>query len=255
MLPYINVFGRIIPAYGLIGIAGILLGGFIGYFRGKKYGASVTADDALFMYIYGVIGTFIGAKIFSVIQNLPAIINDIGLLAADPALFAARYLTAGLVFYGGLIGAFAGVLIYAKQYKILLSPCLALLVPVMPLAHAVGRIGCFTAGCCYGTETHSALGIMAADGLIRLPVQLFESMINLVLFMVLSAVSVYRRGDGRTVTGLYFVLYAAARFCLEFIRGDAVRGFIGPLSVGQVFSIIIFAAGAILLSARRKSRR
>lgn len=255
MLPYINVLGRIIPTYGLIGIAGILLGGFTVYFRGKKYGASVTADDALFMYIYGVIGTFIGAKLFSVIQNLPAIITDIGLLSSDPTLFAARYLTAGLVFYGGLIGAFAGVLIYLKQYKIPPSPCLAVLVPVMPLVHAVGRIGCFTAGCCYGIETHSALGVTAADGLMRLPVQLFESVINLILFIFLSAVSFFRRGDGRTVTGLYFVLYAAARFGLEFIRGDAVRGFIGLLSVGQVFSIIVFTAGVILLSARRKLRQ
>lgn len=252
MLPYIHVLGHTIPAYGLIGVTGILLGGFIIYFRGKIYGASVTADDALFMYIYGVIGTFAGAKLFSVIQNLPAIINDIGLLASDPALFTARYLAAGLVFYGGLIGAFAGVLIYVKQYKIPLSPCLAVLVPVMPLVHAVGRIGCFTAGCCFGTETHSPLGITAADGLTRLPVQLFESGINLILFMALSAVSFYRRGDGRTVTGFYFVLYAAARFGLEFIRGDAARGFIGPLSVGQVFSIIVFAAGVVLLSARRK---
>lgn len=254
MFPYINIFGRTISVYGLVGITGILLGGFIAYFRGKRYGEPVTSDDALFMYIYGVIGMLIGAKLFSVVQNLPAVINDIGLLFSDPALFAGRYITAGLVFYGGLIGAVAGALIYAKQYKAAIWPNFAVLVPIVPLVHAVGRIACFFAGCCYGIETDSAFGITAADGLIRLPVQLFESAVNLALFAVLSAVSFYRHGDGMLITGLYFILYAAARFMLEFLRGDAVRGFIGVLSTGQAVSIAVFAAGVCLLYIRRKKK-
>lgn len=255
MFPYIYVFGRTVPVYALVGLAGLLLGGFIAYFRGKRYGAPVTSDDALFMYIYGAMGMLVGAKLFSVLQNLPGVINDIGLLFSDPALFFGRYINAGLVFYGGLLGAVAGAVIYAKQYRVALWPCFAVLIPLVPLVHAVGRIACFMAGCCYGTETDSVFGITATDGLTRLPVQLFESAVNLALFAVLSAVSFSRRGDGRTVTGLYFIMYAAARFTLEFFRGDAARGFIGVLSVGQAVSILIFAAGICLLYCRKKSNK
>lgn len=255
MFPYLYVFGRTIPVYALVGLAGLLLGGFIAYFRGKRYGAPVTADDAFFMYIYGAIGMLAGAKLISVVQNLPAVINDIGLLFSDPALFFGRYINAGLVFYGGLLGAVAGAIIYAKQYKAALWPCFAVLIPIVPLVHAVGRIGCFMAGCCYGIETDSVFGITAADGISRLPVQLIESAVNLLLFAVLSAVSYNRRGGGMMVTGLYFIMYAAARFALEFFRGDAARGFIGVLSVGQAVSILIFAAGICLLYCRKKSNK
>ncbi|MDD4772169.1 MAG: prolipoprotein diacylglyceryl transferase [Eubacteriales bacterium] len=250
MLTYINVLGRTIPVYGLIGIAGILSGGLIVYLRSGRASAG---EDMLFMYIYGVIGAFAGAKLFSLIQNMPDIIADIGLLFSDPSLFAGRYISAGLVFYGGLAGAFAGAFIYARRYKVPFSPCLAAVLPVMPFVHAVGRAGCFMAGCCYGKPTESIWGIRGADGIMRLPVQLYESAVNLVIFAVLLNAPDKLRSDGAALAGLYFVMYAAARFVLEFMRGDTARGFIGPLSTAQVLSIILIAAGIALSAGRRKS--
>lgn len=250
MYPFIYIFGRVLPVYGLVGTAGVLLGGFAAYRRGKRHGAQVNADDALFMYIYGAIGAAAGAKLFSLMQNLPSLIGDLVLIFSDPDLFFARYISGGMVFYGGLLGAVAGAAVYVRQYRLAPSPLFAALIPVIPLVHAVGRVACFMAGCCYGIETH-ALGLPAADGRLRFPVQLCESAANIALYFFLSAVSRRRRDDGRLVTALYFMSYSVLRFALEFLRGDTARGFVGPLSTGQAVSIAVFASGVLLMFLRR----
>lgn len=255
MLPYLNIFSRTIPVYGLMGIVGILSGGFIVYHRSRRYVCAASSDDMMFMYIYGVIGAFVGAKLFSIIQQIPEIISDIGLIFTDPVLFFVRYISAGLVFYGGLAGALTGAFIYVRQYKVSFSPCLAAVLPVMPFVHAVGRVGCFMAGCCYGKPTAAVWGIPGEGGVMRLPVQLFESAVNLVIFAVLLNATPKFRCDGAILAGFYFIMYGATRFILGFMRGDTARGFMGPLSTAQVLSIILFAVGIVLSAGWRKSRQ
>jgi len=128
------------------------------------------------------------------------------------------------------------------------------------LAQGFGRLGCFMAGCCYGAETDSVLGIifpeggMAPAGVKLWPTQLFSAGGDFLIAGILLAT--YRKlphkGDGGA---LYLLLYAVGRFFVEFFRGDQ-RGAVGALSTSQFISIFIFAAaiGLLLYNRRRKPK-
>ena len=70
-----------------------------------------------------------------------------------------NYLFGGLVFYGGLIGAFLGIFCYCKQYHLSYVPYMDVFAPLIPFVHGIGRIGCFCSGCCYGIEYYGPFAI------------------------------------------------------------------------------------------------
>ncbi len=157
----------------------------------------------------------------------------------------------GLVFFGGFIVGFIFLIFYLKKYKIPLFNITDLLTINIPLAHAFGRIGCFMAGCCYGKETNSILGVvyknqncLAPINIKLLPVQLFEAIFNFSLFFFLYKYSKNKNLDGK-ITSLYLIYYSMFRFFIEFFRGDD-RGNILFLSVGQFISCFIFLFGIYL---------
>ena len=148
------------------------------------------------------------------------------------------------MFYGSLIGGLLMVYIYCRKYKVSIPDLSVVVVPTIPLIHAFGRLGCFFAGCCYGIQYGGPASItfksspVAPNGVSLFPVQLVESAINLVIFMVLI---LYRRKN-RNYKGiiiLYLLLYSVSRFALEFVRGDIIRGFIFGLSTSQWISLLI----------------
>lgn len=181
--------------------------------------------------------------------------------AADPisVLYVFR---GGLMFYGGLILAtivFFGWCFWRRQNPLAVGN---LGTVVVPLAHAFGRIGCFCYGCCYGKVSDSPFAVVFPVGspqyfmdggrqLPVLPTQLFEAAALFALFALLFFV--YRRYR-RYTAGLYFMLYAAIRFSLEYLRGDP-RATIGPFSISQAISIAMFLFGAGLLFYERASYR
>jgi len=120
----------------------------------------------------------------------------------------------------------------------------------LPAGEAVGRIGCFFNGCCYGTITNSPLAVYQ-HGAWRHPAQLYSAFVSLIIFAVLFALrnKMPREGD---LFKLYLVLFGATRFGLEFIREQT--GYIWGLSAMQWFCIEICVAGAIGLSISRQRR-
>ena len=157
MLPYIQILGRSIPMYSIMAFAGIISAYIYLLLTYKKLG--IEKDDCDFSFIYGLIGVFIGAKLLSLLLSLPNIINDFHMLFDDTEKFLQLYIFSGFIFYGGLIGAFVGALIYIKKYKLNPDLFFKLLVPTIPLVHSIGRIGCFFAGCCYGIPVSNSLGM------------------------------------------------------------------------------------------------
>ena len=127
------------------------------------------------------------------------------------------------------------------------------------LAHACGRIGCFLAGCCYGRETDSFLGVvfpehsMAPSGVKLLPTQLFSSAGDFLIMAILLLYSRKTRPKGRT-GALYLILYGIGRFLIEFLRADD-RGTVGSLSTSQFISIGIVAVGLILFFSNKLFHR
>lgn len=183
----------------------------------------------------------------------------------------------GLVFYGGALTALAAMGLGCRLWKLRPWPLLDAVCRYAPLGHAFGRLGCFFGGCCFGAPTtswlgvrfpvgspaylqHRAHGLLAPGAVASLPVhpsQLYESVGNLGLFLLLDALARRQRRPipGR-ITALYLTGYAGLRFVLEFWRGDIVRGVYYGLSTSQYIALIVGAGGLFALwRIRRRAAR
>ncbi len=249
MIPTVTVFGYRITTYGLMIILGILA--IIVYFKIFEPRFRVPAADVQLAIIYGAIGAFAGAKILYLLTVLPQFAADL----QDPSLslpaVLISYLTGGFVFYGGVYGACLTAFIYCRHCRIDWWEMAECLVPVIPLFHVFGRIGCFLTGCCYGVET-PVFGIafseseIAPNGVPLLPVQLIEAAVELLLFILLIRMA-RRPGEGRRMLALWLIAYSLARFVLEFFRGDPYRGYIGPFSTSQIIAVLSILVGTGIL--------
>ncbi len=249
MLPYINIFGYKIATYGLIIFIGIFIGAIISIFYFSKF-FNIKKEDVFYCILYAVIGLGIGAKLLYIITNIPFLVENYQSLDLYDTFL--QMLKGGFVFYGGLIGGILGVFIYSKQFKISFKELLLILLPVVPLIHSIGRIGCLCAGCCYGMEYHGFGAITFHDSLLApndvplFPMQIVEAICNFIIFIVLLLTYKKFLGTYKTV-GLYLVLYSIVRFTLEFFRGDLIRGIYFSLSTSQWISIVLFIVGLGLL--------
>jgi len=248
MLPVIRIFGREIAMYGVFSLIGIVLGVYVATLRRKRY--ELEKIDVLFGACYAGIGGLIGAKLLYIITILPNIIQSIHKIINNPEFIVAIF-TGGLVFYGGLIGAFIGFYIYCKKYNISFIKIIELYVPSIPLIHGFGRIGCFFAGCCYGVKYDGLLHVIfhksvaAPNDLPLFPVQLLESLSNFIVFGILITYARKPRRAGN-ILGCYLIYYGIMRFILEFLRGDVVRGLIFGVSTSQWISVLIVPVGVYL---------
>lgn len=239
--------------YGVLIVLGILAALIVGCFRNRHN--DIGKEDFLFSAAFAVAFGFIGAKLFSVIGNLPAII--------DGKYEFTDVLKNGFVFYGGFFGGAAGVLFYCRKYRLPLMQVADGICVVLPLAHAFGRVGCFCAGCCYGCPTDSVIGIAYTQPLAYnpyigqklVPIQLFEAAALILLFILLTFLGTKKRKSG-FLTYLYVAGYAVIRFITEFWRGDETRGFVGAISTSQFIAVLIFAACVVVgIFAEIKRRR
>ena len=255
MLPYINIFGYNIATYGLIIFIGIFIGAIISIFYFTKF-FNIKKEDVFYCILYAVIGVGIGAKLLYIITNIPFLIENYQTLDLYNTFL--QMLKGGFVFYGGLIGGILGVFIYSKQFKISFKELLLILLPVVPLIHSIGRIGCLCAGCCYGMEYHGFGAITFHDSLLApndvplFPMQIVEAICNFIIFIVLLVTYKKFLGTYKTV-GLYLVLYSIVRFTLEFFRGDLIRGIYFSLSTSQWISIVLFIIGIAIFVRESKN--
>lgn len=174
----------------------------------------------------------------------------------DPLMFF-RIWEGGLVFYGGLIGAVAVAVFYFARYRLPVLAYCDVFAPAIALGHAIGRLGCFMAGCCYGRPVgHDAWYALVFPSHTRsfappdvplYPTQLMESAGEFAIFTILFVLSRHRRFEGQIIA-TYLICYGALRFVIEFFRGDVDRGFVVPgvLSVSQLISFVMIALSALL---------
>jgi phosphatidylglycerol:prolipoprotein diacylglycerol transferase len=167
-------------------------------------------------------------------------------------------LQAGGVFSGGLIGASVAAVWYIRKHRM---PGLATwdaFAPGLALGHAIGRVGCFAAGCCYGKPTSHFWGVTFSNPLAQSwvgtplgvplePTQLFESAVELANFFLLMWMFKRKKFDGQII-GAYLFLYGVARFFLEFIRDDPGRGsvFGGIMTGTQLVAICLVITGGVI---------
>ena len=257
MYPIIHFLGYEIATYGLLISIGLCLGILVSLYLGKKRGYSL--EDIFFTYLYGIIGLVVGGKLFYLLINFSSLWENRNVIFSDPKVIM-NILSGGFVFYGGLIGGFAFAYLYSKQFKVSFNALLEVIVPSIPLIHAVGRLGCFSAGCCYGIHYEGPFSVIfhhspiAPLGISLFPIQLFESFLNLMIFIVLFTFA-KKLKSAHFLAGLYLILYSISRFHLEYLRGDIERGFQWLLSTSQWISLILCALGVYLMVIDRKNRK
>ena len=236
--------------YGLMIAIGIFSAYCLAEYRARKIGLD---EERVFgMTLWAVIGGILGGKILYFITILPQIFADLSLLYRD--------LLEGFVIYGALIGGFIGIVLYCRIWKMKLLAYLDLALPSVALAQGFGRIGCLLAGCCYGRETSGAFAITfhesayAPNGVPLVPTQIISSVLDFLhFFILLYFVKKWKKNDGQ-VTGLFFMLYSAGRFVLEYFRGDLERGSVGVLSTSQFIAIFMFIFGAVFFFVLSKKK-
>ncbi len=194
--------------------------------------------------ICGLIVGLLGAKFFYLLTRVNEIFKDPQIISS--------YITSGFVFYGAPLAVIPYLILAKKKYNFSVLKYLDIFMVVLPLGHAIGRIGCFLAGCCYGKPTTLPWGIILNSDMqppylhnVHLhPVQLYESFLLFLLFLFLYKTYKKKSFIGETFS-LYFIIYSVIRFIMEYFRGDDIRGFIieNIISTSQFISILTFLMG------------
>lgn len=224
-----------IHGYGLMIAIGILTALFVGERRAKNRGLS--GDEMYNLTLVCAIMGFVGAKLlFCIVEWKDFIKNPWSILSSS-----------GFVVYGGIIlGVLAG-LSWCRIRKLPFGEYFDVVMPSVAIAQGFGRLGCFLAGCCYGRETDSCIGIAftnsdyAPNHVKMIPTQLISAAGMFVIAFVLMRYAKNRKHPG-TVGFLYMILYSIGRFGVEFLRND-YRGEIGILSTSQFISIFMVLIG------------
>ncbi len=181
----------------------------------------------------------------------------------------------GLVFYGGFILALCVAAWFIRKNGLSAGKITDIMAPSLALGIALGRIGCFLNGCCYGTlsdrwgmafpcrDNPPVFAQQVADGLIAstaacslpvIPAQLYSALHGLLIFVVLLAVERFKRFDGFQFWVLV-LLYSAGRFFIEAFRYYEQAFMIGPLTVSQIISAALFIIAIAVLITRSKHAR
>ena len=258
MFPYINYFGVGISTYAVMGSIGFFAIWLAASLATRRR-SEIDRTQILHICLAAMAGLFVGAHLLYGVVNFRILMNAardhfsllhsftdyIGLLV---------YVFGGMVFYGGLFGAIIGSAWYMKALKLPYKLYFDVMAFCIPLFHGFARIGCFLGGCCYGIECrygivfHNALE-PSANGVPRFPVQLLESGLEFALFAVILLLYLKEKLRGKLIY-VYLLSYAVIRFFDEFLRGDKVRGFVGPLSTSQFISLIVFVAVIMILAVK-----
>ncbi len=156
----------------------------------------------------------------------------------------------GATFYGGAIFGcilWAAMLFLLRRRSVPVSEWFDALAPGIAAGHAIGRVGCFLGGCCYGLPTDLPVGVVFPEGSLPYaqygavplhPTQLYEAGLLVLIFLVLMTMP--RKG----AFPRYVILYGAGRFLIEFLRADD-RGALPalPFSPAQAISLMLILIG------------
>lgn len=240
-----------VPTYGVLVALGVLIGLWISVRNSERQG--IKAEYAWDFGIAVVLAGILGSKILYILVDLHTYMQHPG------EIFSLATLQAGGVFSGGLIGAFVVAWWFLRKHQMpALATCDAF-APGLAMGHAIGRLGCFAAGCCFGKPTDHFWGVTFTNPLAQQlvgtplnqalqPTQLIESGAELIIFSILTWMFARKKFDGQ-IFGAYLFLYGIARFLIEFLRGDPGRGgpyFGGALSGTQLISIGLVLAGGLI---------
>ncbi len=250
MCQYICLKNICIPSYGLMLTLGIFICGLLILQRAKQIGIENDEMIVVMSVSLGVALFSAGLLYILISYSINELVSRI--LSGDFSFIK----NGGLVFYGGLIGGIIGAVLALKWQRIDIGKAEQSIVPILPLGHAVGRVGCLLAGCCYGLEYSGPLAVnnfLVSAGKTFFPIQLIEAFLNLGIFLFLLWYTQKKRHTFHILC-IYLQLYSVLRFILEFFRGDLNRGIFLMMSTSQWMSIGIFLVSLICYYIFRKHK-
>jgi phosphatidylglycerol:prolipoprotein diacylglycerol transferase len=230
-------------SYGLLVAAGFLIASVMILSDSRKLGL---ARDSVFDCLIAILaGGIVGGRLLFVALHWQYYFES--------PLSIFMLTEGGMAFHGALGGALLAGIITARIKKLPFWKTADLIAPYIALGQAIGRIGCFLNGCCYGKITTSGIGVMfPGESVLRVPTQIYSSFFLLILFIIL--IKLRSRGIfSGFVFSMYIILYSIFRFFIEFFRGDNPAVLYG-LTLAQLISIFLILCGTIMLAVLSKAR-
>lgn len=228
------MFDTQVPIYGIIILLALISNIIIVLINSKRY--SYNLDEAVCLLVYENIGIICGAKIFSFLQRYKELNGEFD------------FFSLGLSSFGAVIGALIFLLLFSLQFKRSFKELLFIFIPPVPLMYAIGKLGCFFSGCCYGIEYNGVFNVIykysdvAPKNISLFPVQFVETIIFLLIF-IYSIIGYMKNKFNEKFLGITFILCGIAKFGLDFLRMSH-KNII--LSVNQIVSIIFILIGIVI---------
>jgi phosphatidylglycerol---prolipoprotein diacylglyceryl transferase len=265
-----------VNTYGLLLAISFLVGMYVMANQAKRDGLNVNRVYDLGLWVLG--SALIGSKLLMVITEWENYRDNL------KGLFSLDFLRSAGVFYGGFLGALIASVIVMRIYKLEWWRTADAFAPGIIIGQAIGRLGCFSAGCCWGKPTDGICGVHFSERGHELtsvpikvsdltdlaqrsfweqklgnlsaplhlhPVQLYEVGAAILIFILLLVMARKRKFYGQIVLA-YAMLYAVARFIIEFWRDDPRGGLLG-LSTSQFIAAVLFFSSLIAFIYRAKN--
>lgn len=248
-----------LPTYGFLVSFGVVVAILLIQRLAKQQG--MDPDKVWNLAIIFVFAGIVGAKLLMFIAEWDRFV------AHPSEIFSLSTLQAGGVFSGGVVLAVICGAWYMRRNHMPGLRTADVFAPGLALGHAFGRLGCFSAGCCFGRETSLPWGVTFHNPLANEiggvplgvpihPTQLYEMIVELLNFAILYWMLKHKKFEGQVV-GAYMFIYGVARFFLEFLRGDPGRGqlFGTWMTETQGIALVMVLAGTVIWLRRVPLRR
>ena len=240
----LNIGNFNLYTYGLFAALGFMTAVWVSQKNAATHDISPQAVTDIFFVI--LVSALFGARLLYVLINF----NNY----KDNWLDIFKIWNGGLVFFGGFLGAVIASFIYMKMQNFNTWKTADLLSPGVALGHALGRLGCFFAGCCYGKicDLPFAIKFTNPESLAPLdvylpPPQIYSVLSNFILFFILMGIQKKKKFNGMVFL-TYIMLYSLFRFIIEFFRGDFRGNFIfDSISMSQGIGLMVFFIALIIL--------
>ncbi|OPX39006.1 MAG: prolipoprotein diacylglyceryl transferase [Desulfobacteraceae bacterium 4484_190.1] len=233
-----------IHTYGFVVALGFLTGLMVTVRIGKSEG--IDQQQVMDMGFVMILSAIIGSRLFYVVMNISFFRCHL--------IDIFKVWQGGLVFSGGIVTVILVMFRYVKRHGLSLMKICDMWAPGTAIGQAIGRIGCFMAGCCYGRPTDAKWGVVFSDphSLAPLniplhPTQLYSSISGFIIFLILMIIHAKKKFDGQVFLWL-LILHSTARLFIERFRGDD-RGifFNTGMSDTQFVTIIILISSVVAL--------
>jgi len=250
MFPDLFTIGPVtLHTYGIFVATGFLVGLMVTIRIGKA--EEMPGQQIMDIGFLMIVAAIVGSRLLYVLMNLSYFL--------DHPLDAFKIWQGGLVFSGGILCVVLTVAWYTRKHHLSFWKMADMWAPAMAIGQAIGRIGCFMAGCCYGKPTDSDWGVVFTNphSLAPLntplhPTQLYSSFSGFLIFFILLPLYRKRTFDGQVFLWL-LVLHSTARLFIERFRGDD-RGMVfgSGMTLTQLVTLLILIGAIVALFVFRK---